>query len=152
MQGFFPPSSRVTLLRLLLAAASLISWPTCAQDNTCNNTLKVQCDRFRGLYLQHITWNIIFMIFFFFLHYCNLRMNFLYLEGEQLLFQSPPYSTVLYWTVLFLQQPWTDMTNTLNWLSYMLRKGVWSSRILYQNLFESYYLSFICHVTALLLW
>lgn len=29
MQGFFPPSSNVTLLRLLLEAASLISFPTC---------------------------------------------------------------------------------------------------------------------------
>lgn len=28
IQGFFPPSSKVTLFRLLLAAASLISWPT----------------------------------------------------------------------------------------------------------------------------
>lgn len=30
MQGFFPPSSNVTLLRLLLEAASLISFPTCS--------------------------------------------------------------------------------------------------------------------------
>lgn len=29
MQGFFPPNSNVTLLRLLLEAASLISFPTC---------------------------------------------------------------------------------------------------------------------------
>lgn len=33
MQGFFPPSSRVTLFRLLLAAASLINWPTCTHDS-----------------------------------------------------------------------------------------------------------------------
>lgn len=39
MQGFFPPSSNVTLLRLLLEAASLISFPTCTvrhkQDMSC---------------------------------------------------------------------------------------------------------------------
>lgn len=32
MQGFFPPSSNVTLLRLLLEAASLISFPTCISE------------------------------------------------------------------------------------------------------------------------
>lgn len=43
MQGFFPPSSSVTLFRLLFAAASLISWPTWAQREQTIESALSQC-------------------------------------------------------------------------------------------------------------
>lgn len=42
IQGFFPPSSRVTLFRLLLAAASWISWPTCDTQTDVNASQMMQ--------------------------------------------------------------------------------------------------------------
>lgn len=56
MQGFFPPSSSVTLLRLLFEAASLISFPTCSIETQRRHgllpskvlTQRVKCDAEKG--------------------------------------------------------------------------------------------------------